>query len=110
MTYRDRTPRKSQKSRPDLSSKARTWGSKISEPYHRRGAIEVTGEAVVAAGLAGAGLPVNPATVWRGGGRQSQSPQWLFDKDRVDRDVEDGHQISVPSLSSAIRAGFRADL
>ena len=73
-------------------------------------AIEVTGEAVVAAGLAGAGLPVNPATVWRGGGRQSQSPQWLFDKDRVDRDVEDGHQVSVPSLSSAIRAGFRADL
>jgi hypothetical protein len=47
-------------------------------------AIEVTREAVVSAGLAGAGLPVvvvNP------------TPQWLFDKDRVDRDVEDPHKI-----------------
>jgi hypothetical protein len=68
MTCRDRTPRKSQKSRPDLSLSARTWGSKISspgsEPYHRRVAIEVSGDAVVAAGLANAGLPVvvvNPA-------------------------------------------------
>lgn len=66
MPCRDRTPRKSQNSCPDLSLSARRWGSKISpgsEPYHRRVAIEVTGE-VVAAGLAGAGLPVvvvNPA-------------------------------------------------
>ncbi len=44
------------------------WGSKISspgsDPYHRRVAIEVTGEAVVAVGMAGAGLRVvvvNPA-------------------------------------------------
>jgi hypothetical protein len=85
--------RKSQKSRPDF----KRMDVGIEDLIARLGALSPKSgdrgyrEAVVSAGLAGAGLPV---VVWRGAAGKANHRNG-YSIDRVDRDVEDRHQDSV---------------